>query len=191
MRWIADKKYSLLIVAAIVVAVGVSGRYVMGEDAPPAMAQRHIQQNIAALDSLKQRVDRLKYAAYMHIADAGFDKMDERQATVDKLVKDVDQSFSAYEKLVIDEKDKQFLDNDRRTFYPFITVLSEVIELSNENEQKDNALKLASTKLQAASDNVATALRSHLDYNLEKAWYETQNAGPNTNRNAVKRWWLF
>ena len=190
MRWIVNKT-SLLIVAAIVLAVGVSGRYVVRVDAPPAVAQRPIQQNIAALDSVKQRVDRLKYAAYMHIADAGFDKMDERQATVDKLVKEVDQSFSAYEKLVIDEKDRQFLDNDRRTFYPFITVLSEVIELSNENEQKDNALKLATTKLQAASDTVAAALRSHIDYNLEKAWYESQNAGARANSKAAKRWWLF
>ena len=92
MHWKINKR-SLLFVTAIVLAVGVGGHYAMRDVTPPAAAQRHIQQNIAALDSLKQRVDRLKYAAYMHIADAGFDKMDERQATVDALVKESTRIF--------------------------------------------------------------------------------------------------
>ena len=66
-----------------------------------------------------------------------------------------------------------------------------MIELSNENEQKDNALKLATTKLQAASDKVTAALLSHIDYTREKAWYESQNAGARASSKAAKRWWLF
>lgn len=185
------KKDSLLIVVAIVLAVGLSGRYVMSGENPQANAPKQIQLNIVAIDDLKLRIDLLKNTAYMHIANAEFDKMDERKASIEKLTKDVDQSFAAYEKLVIDDKDRQFLDNDRKTFYPFISILSEVIELSQENEQKDNALTLARTKLQAASDNVTAALRGHIDYTLDKAWRESHNETLHANTKAAHRWWWF
>ena len=179
MNWTIAKRLWLMVVTALsaLLVVATCGSYIARiYDRQLEYLDAHTLRSIDTIGRLERSFYLMRVTGYTHIAHNQFDKMEEQEKLIVELKKDIDENFAAYEKLVIDAKDKALLDNDRRTFYPYVAVLEEVLELSRQIALKDDARELAVSKWKLAGDKVSSALLEHTNYNLSLARAESLRA---------------
>ena len=179
MNWTIAKRLWLMIGAALsaLLIVAAGGSYLAHiYDRQLVYLDSHTLRSIETLNKLERTFYLLRVTGYTHIVNNELDKMEEQEALIETLRKDIDANFAAYNDLVIDDKDKELLSNDRNAFYPYVSVLAEVLELSRQNSEKDAARELAVSKWKPAGDKVAAALLEHANYNLGLARSESQRA---------------
>ena len=179
MKWTIAKRLWLMVAAALsaLLVVAACGSYIARiYDRQLDYLDAHTLRSIDLIGKLERSFYLMRVTGYTHIVNNQFDKMEEQEKYIVELKKGIDESFAAYEKLVIDEKDKALLDNDRKTFYPYVAVLEEVLELSRQIAQKDDARELAVGRWKQAGDKVSSALLEHADYNLSLARSESLRA---------------
>ena len=179
MNWTIAKRQWLMVATALsaLLVVAACGSYIARiYDRQLDYLDAHTLRSIDMIGKLERSFYLMRVTGYTHIANSQFDKMEEQEKLIVELKKGIDENFAAYEKLVIDAKDKELLDNDRKTFYPYVSVLEEVLELSREIARKDEARELAVSKWKQAGDKVSSALLEHADYNLGLARSESLRA---------------
>ena len=191
MDWTIAKRLWLMVAAALsaLLVVAAGGSYLARQyDQQLVSFDTHTLRSMDIIGKLERGFFLLQVTGYTHIVNNEFEKMEAQEKLIEELKKGIDENFAAYEKMLVDEQDKILLDNDRKVFYPYASVLEEILELSRRNDQKVAARELAVSKWKDAGDKVSAALLEHTEYNLNQAKSASKQATENGARGLQLSW---
>lgn len=109
------------------------------------------------------RVNMLYHLSY---EDAG--KKQIHEAVISQKVQEIDQLFSDYEKLVVDEKDRVLLQKDRDFFATYKQALGKVLAKSKENDRQA-ASAVIESEWKPAGTRLTEAFQAHAKFNNDIA----------------------
>lgn len=119
-----------------------------------------------------------------HIAYDSAAKKAAHEAVIKQETEDVHKNLAAYEKTVSDSQDKILLEEDRREFASYVSVMERVLAKSRANDAA-GAHALIDTEWKPAGEKLTQALARHKHYNENLATELTKNAARSAQRNSL------
>jgi methyl-accepting chemotaxis protein len=131
--------------------------------------------SILALDEAVDHIATMRVVAYKYHVEENPEQKRKNEERLLKAEADLENAFKTYDKLVSDDKDRAMLKTDRDTAKAYISLLKEIMDLSNKGEEAEaKALLLAKHKETVSSLN--DAIEAHLTFNATLAAHHAKEA---------------
>ncbi|MGZ5581461.1 MAG: HAMP domain-containing methyl-accepting chemotaxis protein [Methylobacter sp.] len=127
--------------------------------------------NINSVPSLKtlstalEEFGRIRVRAYRHVLNTD----DKAMVEIENKLKDarmkLDKAFKDFEPLISDDKDREFLEADKKLRDEYFVSLEQILELSRNNKNEDARDLL--TKAAPVAERLNEALDAHMQYNID------------------------
>jgi len=170
MKLTVAKKMALLAGSALLGLILVAGLayYQMGKvfEAANYTAVNSVP-SLLTLDEVKAEFARMRIRVNRHVMNTDLSKVPDLDASIKQAQNNLEEAFRKYEKLLSDDKDKDFLRQEKEIYGKYLTALAPVLEHSRVN-QNEQAMRALGELTQIAAE-MEKAINAHFDFNVDLA----------------------